>query len=87
MFRVIVHRRATRYLKKLPIFQKERVKEVLRELGIEPLQMFNVKHMLGEWKGYHRIRIGDIRIFFWINQEDGTVYVDHIGPRGDVYKG
>lgn len=42
--------------------------------------------MLGEWKGYHRLRFGDLRVLFWFDPEAKTVYVDHIGPRGDVYK-
>ncbi len=86
MLKVIVHRRAAQYLRKLPTSQKERIKEVLRELEAEHLQVPDVKHMLGEWRGYHRIRAGNIRVIFWINQAKGTIYVDHIGPRGDVYK-
>jgi len=57
MFKVIVHKRAARYLKTLPKAQKEKVKNILKELGREPLQRADVKHMLGEWEGYHRIRI------------------------------
>jgi len=42
--------------------------------------------MLGEWDGYQRIKIGNIRIIFWVDSEKNTIYVDHIGPRGDIYK-
>lgn len=42
--------------------------------------------MLGEWAGYHRIRVGNIRIIFWFEKTEDIVYVDHIGRRGDVYK-
>ena len=42
--------------------------------------------MLGEWKGYYRIRIGNVRLIFWVDQVKKIIYVDHIGPRGDVYK-
>ena len=86
MFKVIVHRQAARYLRKLPKSQKEKIKKVIRELEIEPFQRTDVKHMLGEWRGYHRIRIGNIRVIFWLNQAEGTIYIDHIGHRGDVYK-
>ncbi len=41
--------------------------------------------MSGQWSGYHRIRLGDKRIIFWLDQQNRTVYVDHIGSRGDVY--
>ena len=46
----------------------------------------NVKHMMGEWSGYHRLRVGSLRIIFWFDESEDIVYVDHIGPRGDVYK-
>jgi mRNA interferase RelE/StbE len=42
--------------------------------------------MVGEWKGYYRMRIGDTRVIFWIDHKLRTIYVDHIGSRGDVYK-
>ena len=42
--------------------------------------------MLGKWEGYYRIRIGNVRVIFWIDQQEATIYIDHIGPRGDVYK-
>jgi len=42
--------------------------------------------MAGEWSGYHRLRIGKYRIIYWFDEKEDIVYVDHIGPRGDVYK-
>ena len=46
----------------------------------------DIKQMVGDWKGYYRMRVGDIRIIFWIDQELKTIYIDHIGSRGDIYK-
>jgi len=42
--------------------------------------------MVGEWSGYSRIRINKLRIIYWFNEIEDIIYVDHIGPRGDVYK-
>ena len=42
--------------------------------------------MYGEWAGYYRIRVGNIRIIFWFDDFEDIVYIDHIGPRGDIYK-
>jgi mRNA interferase RelE/StbE len=30
--------------------------------------------------------MGDVRIIFWLDTQEMMVYVDHIGPQGDVYK-
>ena len=42
--------------------------------------------MVGEWAGYSRIRVGNLRVIYWYDEIQNTIYVDHIGPRGDVYK-
>ena len=86
MSKVIVHRHAAKYLKRLPADTKQRIKSVLVELKQSPLDQPNVKHMVGEWDGYHRIRAGKYRIIYWFDEKEDVVYVDHIGPRGDVYK-
>jgi len=86
MSKVIVHRHTEKCLNRLPKETKERIKEILKELEDKPIGQSNVKHMVGEWAGYHRIRAGKFRIIFWYDQSDDVVYIDHIGPRGDVYK-
>ena len=86
MNKVIVHRNAAKYLKYLPKKEKQRIKNILKQLEYNPLAQPGVKHMVGEWSGYHRIRSGKFRIIFWLDEIENVVYVDHVGPRGDVYK-
>ena len=86
MSKVKVHKRAAKYVQKLPKVQYHRIKKILKQLEENPLKYSCVKSMIGQWTGYHRIKVGNIRIIFWFNKEKDVVYVDHIGPRGDVYK-
>ena len=86
MYRLVVHRRAARYLRRLPQPQRTRIKDTLRALRRSPFGLRDVRAMAGEWAGYHRIRIGDLRIIFWMDEVKQVIYVDHIGPRGDVYR-
>ena len=86
MSKVIVHRHAAKYLQRLPKEIKERIKGILKELEENPLEQPGVKHMVGDWAGYHRMRVGKMRIIFWFDDTEDVVYVDYIGPRGDVYK-
>lgn len=86
MSKIIVHRRAANYLKKLSQDRKNRVKKAIEQVGKDPLGLPGVIQMVGEWAGYHRIRLGDMRIIFWFDEENDIVYVDHIGTRGDIYK-
>ena len=85
MSTVIVHRHAANYLKRLPKESEERIKDILKQLENNPLTYSGIKQMFGEWAGYHRIRAGKLRIIFWFDAKKDIVYVDHIGPRGDVY--
>jgi mRNA interferase RelE/StbE len=64
MSKVIVHRHAVKYLNRLPKETKVQIKEILKELEDNPIEHSNVKHMVGEWAGYHRIRAGKLRIIF-----------------------
>lgn len=52
-YKVIVHKRAVRYLKSLPKFQRQRIKQSLRELKGGITDKVDVKSMAGEWKGYY----------------------------------
>ena len=78
MFKIIVHKRALKYLNKLTSFRKTKIKKLLTELINNPIQREDVKPMLGEWKGYYRIKIGNIRLIFWVDQVKKIIYVDHI---------
>jgi mRNA interferase RelE/StbE len=86
MSTVIVHRHAANYLRRLPKKTQKRIKDILKQLENDSLEHPDVRHMVGDWAGYHRIRVGNLRIIFWFDEKEDVVYVDHIGPRGDVYK-
>ena len=86
MSKVVIHRDAAKYLNRLPEDSRNRIKALLKELENRAIDQQGVKPMLGEWAGYHRLRAGKFRIIFWFNDRDDIVYVDHIGPRGDIYK-
>jgi mRNA interferase RelE/StbE len=86
MSKVVVHHNADKYLKRLPGENRRRLKELLKELKQDPLDHPGIKRMLGEWTGYYRLRAGKFRIVFWFDEKEDIVYVDYIGPRGDIYK-
>ena len=83
---VVLHRRALRYLQRLSRPDQERVQTSLARLAEDVDSYPGVIQMVGEWTGYRRIRVGEVRVIFWYDEEGDIIYVDHIGPRGDVYK-
>ena len=59
---------------------KQRIKA-----GIEKIPKGDIKPLKGS-SGTYRLRVGDWRILFSY-PGDGTILIEKIGPRGDVYKG
>ena len=86
MFSVVLHRRSGHYFERLSERLKHQLREKLELLSKDPLKMPGVKAMAGEWKGYYRLRHGDLRIIYMIDQTRKQIIVSHIGPRGDIYK-
>ncbi len=72
-----------RYLKKLPLPEQERIIRALKIL-LADRQMVDIKPLKGrpEW----RLRVGDYRILFLIDDENKVYIVTKISPRGDAYK-
>jgi len=46
----------------------------------------DVKKLKGEWKGFHRIRTGKIRMILKVDFKEKAIFVDRIDFRGNVYK-
>ncbi len=86
MFRIVLHRRAARYFERLDAKLQTQLRAKLEAVGRDPLKMPGVKAMAGEWKGFYRIRHGDLRIIFTLETSERTVVIAHLGPRGDAYQ-
>jgi mRNA-degrading endonuclease RelE of RelBE toxin-antitoxin system len=46
----------------------------------------DIMKLHGKWMGYHRIRIGKIRIIVYLDRKSQTIVIKNIGYRGDNYK-
>ncbi len=86
MFEVVLHRRAARYFERLEAKLQAQLRTKLEALGRDPLAMPGVKAMAGQWRGFYRLRHGDLRIIYTLDTSNQTVVIAHIGPRGDAYK-
>jgi len=85
-YKVVIHKRAVKYLEKLPMNQRETIKSALRVLEIGGFESLKVKSMEGQWKGYKRFRLGSMRVIFYLDEREQAIYVDYIGSRGNIYK-
>ena len=86
MPKLLVHKRAARYLERMDARIKAQLVAKLEELARNPVAMPGVKPMAGEWAGFCRLRHGDLRVIFLHDRANKTIVIAHVGPRGDVYK-
>lgn len=76
-------RRAFKYLSKIPPPDQQRVTDRIATLEDDPRPAGSVK--LEGMRNAWRIRQGDYRIVYWIDDAAGIVTITKIGQRGDVY--
>jgi mRNA interferase RelE/StbE len=88
---IVFHRRAARYLSRMPQDRTVQVRDALREVAAlaNIADHPNLKVMAGDMAGWARLRVGGYRAILQVTviKIDKVLYVDAIGPRGDIYKG
>jgi mRNA interferase RelE/StbE len=83
-WQVIIHRKAERVLKRLDADPLERIRRAIRELASEP-RPAGCKKLTG-YENLYRIRVGDWRIIYAIEEDQLIVLVLAISPRGSAYR-
>ncbi len=84
-YEVALEAKAKRQLSKLPDSEIRRVIESLDDLSSDP-RPSGVKKLKGKHSGMYRIRIGDIRILYLVNDRARTVQVWELAKRAKVYR-
>lgn len=82
-YSVVITRSAQKALSQLPLAVYERVRDALVRLGDTPRPDGCAK--LRSREGW-RIRIGNYRVIYEINDPLCLVTILHIGPRRDIYR-
>ena len=86
-------KKAVKFLKKLDAQSAEKVRQKILQLhsmleteGIIPFTELDIKKLKGQWDGYFRLRVGQIRVIFTIvNSEIEILLIQDVGFRGDIY--
>ena len=84
-YQVRLENAAERDLEHVPREVLRRIDAKLVALGTDPRPRCVTKLQGREGAGW-RIRVGDYRILYTIDDEAGVVFVYRIGPRGSVFK-
>lgn len=85
MFKIIYSKSARKYLLKMPSKLQKRVLEKVCLLAKDPyISNNNIRKLVG--REAYRLRIGDFRVIYSINDEILVIDVIDIGPRGGIYQ-
>lgn len=82
------HNRVLKFLKTNRISQDEIaeiIKKALKKFQGEKINL-NIAKLKGKWFGFHRIKVGNLRIIAEFNFDKRKVYIEVIDWRGSAYK-
>lgn len=82
-YSLLILRRAQKELAELPDLAYQRVRDIIRSLGENP-RPAGCRKLSGR-DGW-RIRAGDYRVLYEVDDAQRTVIVTHVGHRRDVYR-
>lgn len=81
MYQIILKKKAKKFIDKLPVNEKRRVVAAIEQLPNGE----DIKKLKGHDK-LLRLRVGDYRIIYTVDNGKLIVYVIDIDNRGDIYK-
>ena len=80
-YKVEIDKRAVKFISKQPKPQQIRLFKAIYRLPF----VGDIKAMKGH-EGFYRLRVGDYRVIYTVNNQVLLVQVIEIGNRGDIYK-
>jgi mRNA interferase RelE/StbE len=85
MYEVVFRKEAVRTLRRMPRNMAELIREKLEHLRVDPYAPNNNVTKLVGRPGY-RLRVGDWRVIYELEDQQVVLLVIRIGPRGEVYE-
>ena len=86
MYKVKIHKLAVKYYTKLDPKSKRKINKAITEIMNNPFDINKTKKLKGRLESKYRYAIGNLRIIYSVNEKEKVVYIEAIGPRGDIYK-
>lgn len=85
MYALAYTKQAAKALQKMPVNTASLIREKLQKLAKNPFEVHNNTKKLQGRPGY-RLRVGDWRVIYEIDNEELRILVMKIAPRGEVYR-
>jgi mRNA interferase RelE/StbE len=84
MYKITFSKDADKALRRMPRNVSQNIANKIKELANNPCEMRNVKKLTNH-PGY-RLRVGDWRVVYTINDNELLIHVINVKTRGEVYK-
>ena len=84
MYKITFSKEADKVLRRMPRNTALNIAKKIRQLAQNPAAMANVKK-LSSHPGY-RLRVGDWRVIYTLNDRELVIHVISVKTRGEVYK-
>lgn len=81
MYKVVIKKRAKKFIDKLPRNEKIRIVAAIEQLP----DTGNIKKIQG-YDNLLRLRVGDYRIIYTVDNGELVIIVVDVGNRGEIYK-
>lgn len=81
MYKIIIKKKAKKFIDKLPKNEQIRVVKAIKQLPNGE----DIKKLKG-YKDLLRLRVGDYRIIYTVDNGELVVYIIDAGNRGEIYK-
>ncbi len=86
MYEVFPHKKVVKYYENLDDRTAERINKGIDKISSNPFESTRIKKLKGKLEGKYRYNLGDLRIVYSVDKEKKSIFIEAIGPRGDVYK-
>ncbi|MEM1540999.1 MAG: type II toxin-antitoxin system RelE/ParE family toxin [Candidatus Bathyarchaeia archaeon] len=84
-FKVLLHKKAHEFLKRISLEDKQRIVDKLRQLEDFPAIKLNVVKIAGEANTF-RLRVGKYRALFKVYEQEKIIVVAKIDTRKRIYQ-
>ena len=85
MSRVIFSRDSLKDLDRIGNVDRKRVLDRLEQLTLPLPNFLDIKKLTGT-KDYYRLRVGQVRVIFEIDQRKDQIWIRGVGYRGGIYR-
>ena len=84
-FRVLIHKKADEFLKRISLEDKQRIVDKLKQLEDFPAVKLDIVKIAGEANTF-RLRIGNYRALFKVYEQEKIIVIAKIETRKKIYQ-